>query len=117
MFASLPAVPLVVCRSAVLDVEQRSMRIEWDNIQTGGLGLTSASIEYMVVNSTGNSTPVQNPVIDINGGVAILRTLPQAGLNYIFSVTTENDVGESIPSQCPPIFLVIGEHLLYSMCS
>lgn len=93
------------------------MRVEWDNIRAGGLELTSASIEYMVVNSTGNSTPVQNPMIDINGGIAVLRTLPQAGLSYIFSVTIENDVGESIPSQCPPIFLVIGEHLLCSMCS
>ena len=86
------------------------MRIEWENIHTGGLDLISATIEYAVLpSSENNSTPVDNPVVDINGGTAVLRTLPEVGLDYVFTVSTENTEGESIPSQCPPIFLVIGE--------
>ena len=90
------------------------MRIEWDNIHTGGLDLTSATIEYAALDSndnttSGNFTPVDDTILDVNGGVAVLRTLPEAGLEYVFRVSTENTEGVSIPSQCPPLFLVIGE--------
>ena len=108
------AVPLVNCRTASIATDQRSARIEWDNIHTGGLDLISATIEYAVLTSSenatsSNSTPVDNPVVDINGRAAVLRTLPEAGLDYVFTVSTENAEGESNPSQCPPVFLAIGE--------
>lgn len=48
-------------------------------------------------------------MVDVVEGEAILQTLPAAGLTYTFRVSTENIEGESLPSECPMIFLEIGK--------
>lgn len=53
-------------------------------------------------------TEVLNASIDLEGGRAEFQSLPTAGLIYVFRVSTENAEGQSVPSECPPLFLEIG---------
>ena len=104
--------PLLVCRDTSIADDLASVRIEWETIHTGGLELDSISIEYAALSGNGttseNFTVVYDATFDTDG-VANLVTLPLAGLNYTFRVSAENSEGESVPSVCPPIFLLIGE--------
>ena len=103
------------CTDIRVTADKTSVKIDWDNIHTGGLELISASIEYALLNSSDNTTtsanftPVVNQMVNLRESRAILEALPTVGLEYVFQVTTENSEGESAPSQCPVIFLEIGK--------
>ena len=113
------AVPLVNCTATELSLDETGVRIVWDTIHTGGLGITTTTIEYSPLPSSDNNnmtsnnfTPVVNASVDVVGSVAILQALPDAGQTYVFRVTTANAEGDSVPSECPPIYLEIGKILL-----
>ena len=105
------------CTATSISLDQMSVKILWDNIHTGGLNLTNSTIEYALYNSTDNtssnfittSSNFISPNIDTLVGEAILRILPTAGQNYVFRVFTENDKGNSEPSECPVIFQEFGK--------
>lgn len=107
-------VPLVNCTGASISVDKMSVRIVWDNIHTGGLNLSSATVEYALLTSS-NFTTAVNETVNVVGGGAVIETLPTAGLVYVFRVTTENAEGESIPSSCPPLFLAVGRSTLCTL--
>ena len=112
------AVPLVNCTATELSEDETGVRIVWDTIHTGGLGITTTTIEYSPLPSSDNNmtsinfTPVVNASVNLVGSAAILQALPDAGQTYVFRVTTANAEGDSVPSECPPIFLEIGKILL-----
>ena len=109
----LSAVPLVNCTSTRISANQTNVLILWDVIHTGGLELISSDIEYSTNGDT-NFTPAIFAMINITEGEATLTVLPTAGLNYLFRVTAENSEGESVPGECPLIFLDIGKsHQLF----
>ena len=95
------------CTGTSIAADQTNLRVMWDNIHTGGLNLTSATVKYALLTST-NFTPVVNETVNVVRGEAIIEGLPTAGLSYVFRVTTQNSEGESTPSNCPPIFLTVG---------
>ena len=114
------AVPLVSCTDIRITADETRVKIEWDNIHTGGLELISATIEYSPLNTSVNTTSanftlIVNEMVNLTEGQAILRALPTAGLDYVFQVSTENSEGESVPNQCPVIFLEIGK-FVYTLC-
>ena len=90
----------------------------WDTIHTGGLDITSASIEYAPLTSmmSDNFTSVVNySSIDPVEGKATLQNSLTANMTYTFTVLAENDEGESLPSQCPPLFLKYGKFCIAVM--
>ena len=107
------------CTAIEVSEDQTRLIVQWYNIHTGGLNLTSATIEYtLLFNGTNASfTEAQNASINLQQSTADLQFLPDAGLEYIFRVITENEVGESVPSECPPIFLDIGQCMYYKYCT
>ena len=107
---------MVNCTGISTSMDQTSIQIMWDTIHTGGLDITSASIEYAPLTSTDNFTSVVNySSIDPVEGKATLQNSFTANVTYIFTVSTENDEGQSLPSQCPPIFLKYGKYCIAVM--
>lgn len=90
----------------------------WDTIHTGGLNITSASIEYAPLTSpdkimSDNFTSVVNysSLDPVEGKATLQNSLSDtANVTYVFTVSAENDEGESLPSQCPPIILKYGKY-------